>query len=223
MKLVDKIEAKLLDQMMSGELAPGDRLNETALAEKFKASRTPVREAINRLVTSGHVTLDKGVGARVAVLDAASVISMFEALSELEALCARLAARRISAAELRDLEDVHESYRSAAEREDIRLYYDLSIVFHDRIVALSQNKTLTSITQDLAKRLQPYRRKTLQKQFRIKQSWAEHEAILEAFRRGDAEAAERQMRAHTSIVADNAMAIIQLLDTQDAADARIAS
>lgn len=217
MNLVDRIEADILSRMASGDLSPGQRLNETALAKRFDASRTPVREAINRLATSGDVTVEKGAGARVVLLDAASLISMFEALSELESLCARLAARRISAPDLKGLEEIHESYRQAAEIENVTVYYDLSIAFHDRVVELSENKTLISITQDLARRLQPYRRKALQRPFRIKRSWGEHEDILRAFQKGDAHGAERQMRAHTSIVADNAMAIIKLIDLPETA------
>ena len=91
-----RIEEELLDDIAIGLLKPGARLDETRLAERFGVSRTPVREALNRL--AAHDVLEPGDrrGMRVARYSLEDLAHMFEAMHEIETLCARLAAQRLT-------------------------------------------------------------------------------------------------------------------------------
>ncbi|MCB1775666.1 MAG: GntR family transcriptional regulator, partial [Gammaproteobacteria bacterium] len=86
----------LEDEIVNGELKPGDRLDEAALAERFGVSRTPIREAFKYLVGSGLVETIPNRGSFVASVGLPQLIEMFEVMAELEGMCARLAARRMS-------------------------------------------------------------------------------------------------------------------------------
>ncbi|MEM6415345.1 MAG: GntR family transcriptional regulator [Pseudomonadota bacterium] len=199
----------------SGELQPGSRLNEPELAEQFKTSRTPVREAIQRLSSKELVTIETGRGAFVAKPGIQSVLQMFEALSEIEADCARLCALRITASELEELEGVHASYSGDKGSSDFDDYYTKSIQFHEVIVASAKNKILQDIAIDLAQKLKPYRLRTLELPRRVEKSIEEHTRVLQAIATNDEEAAERFMREHTRLVTESAMLLTRIFDTDE--------
>ncbi|MEO0398868.1 MAG: GntR family transcriptional regulator [Pseudomonadota bacterium] len=206
------IEDALEHQIISGALPPGARLNEIDLAEKFSASRTPVREALQRLASKSLVTIESGRGAFVAKPDVTALLQMFEALSELEGVCARLCARRITSKEFKEMERVHEGYADEANSDDIVAYYDKSVVFHELVTHYAKNQVLEKMSADLNLKLAPYRIQTLEHPKRIEKSIAEHTLVLDAIRRNDENDAEQFMRAHTGLVTDNAMRLIRLLD-----------
>ena len=199
----------------SGEIRPGSRLNELELAEQFETSRTPVREAIQRLSSKALVTIESGRGAFVAKLGVQSVLQMFEALSEIEADCARLCALRVTSQEFEEMRKIHESYSSDKDSSDFESYYRKSIKFHEMIVLYSKNKILQRIATDLALKLTPYRVQTLELPKRIEKSIDEHSRVLEAIGRNDEEAAERLMREHTGLVTESAMRLIRMFDSSE--------
>ena len=92
-RLRDGIE----EEIATGRFLPGERLDEQTLAERFGVSRTPVREALQQLAARGLVELRGRRGAIVSAPDAARLLEMFEVMAELEAMCGRLAARRLEA------------------------------------------------------------------------------------------------------------------------------
>src|SRR6202046_1773057 len=107
----EELRLQLADEIVSGALAPGSALDETDIARRFSVSRTPVREALRQLAASGLVDARAQRGAVVAQPSIERLSGMFEAMAELEALCAGLAAERMMPAERYRLEAVHEELR----------------------------------------------------------------------------------------------------------------
>ncbi|MGH6753443.1 MAG: GntR family transcriptional regulator, partial [Bradyrhizobium sp.] len=107
----EELRLQLADEIVRGVLAPGSGLDETDIARRFSVSRTPVREALRQLVASGLVESRAHRGAVVAQPSIERLTGMFEAMAELEALCAGLAAERMPPADRQKLEAIHEELR----------------------------------------------------------------------------------------------------------------
>ncbi len=195
-ELRDEIE----EMIAFDKLSPGMHLDETELAERFGVSRTPVREALNQLDTAGLVEIRPRRGAVVAEFGPQRLVEMFEVMAELEGMCGRLAARRLSQDEQRKLLDVHERCKAAAsEGDDPDLYYQLNDEFHGAIYAGSHNEFLTEQVWALRRRLRPYRRLQLRVRGRIPRSFEEHEAIVAAILAGEDQQANDLLRAHVIV------------------------
>ena len=187
------------DRILTGDLPPGARLDEVSLAHDFGVSRTPVRQALFQLAATGLVQQIPRRGAFVADTGPLQLQEMFEVMAELEALCARNAARRATQTDVAELEGLHETCRSAAQTGDGDTYYYANEAFHDAIRRISGNTYLHQDVTRLQKRLQAYRRLQLRARSRIGASLQEHDAILTAIRDGQPEAAAAAMRAHVAV------------------------
>jgi DNA-binding GntR family transcriptional regulator len=189
-RLRDEIE----DEILTGMLSPGDRLEEASLAARFQVSRTPVREALHQLSIAGLIEIRPRRGAVVATLGPERLVEMFEVMAELEGMCGRLAARRLTPEARVELISAHEACGSA--RTDTDRYYYLNEHFHHVIYACAGNRFLAEQADLLHKRLKPYRRLQLRARNRVETSFKEHERIVAAIVAGDALAAERELRSH---------------------------
>ena len=127
--LADELRLALADDIVRGLLVPGAALDESELARRFGVSRTPVREAIRQLGASGLVEVRAHRGAVVARPSEERLIGMFEAMAELEALCAGLAAERMTAAERAALEAAHEELRALIHGGDPQRYHEVNEAF----------------------------------------------------------------------------------------------
>lgn len=195
LRLRDRIE----ERIATGVYGPGERLDETALAEQFGVSRTPVREALQQLAAGGMVELRGRRGAIVSAPDAARLMEMFDVMAELEAMCGRLAARRLIAEDEAMLAETLRTCREAADAGDPDAYYYENERFHRAIYAASGNRFLADQATALHKRLAPFRRLQLRVRNRLKTSQREHEEILAAIVDGDAVVAAERLRAHVAI------------------------
>ncbi|ASP36293.1 GntR family transcriptional regulator [Labrenzia sp. VG12] len=193
--IADALEGLIFD----GTFADGDRLDEVQLAARFSVSRTPVREALHRLAQSGLVEQIPRRGVFVRQPGPVELIEMFEVMAELEAVCARLAASRISDQALKDLHAVNERCRHAIEAQDTDGYYRENQEFHAILYRQSGNSFLEQECLKLQRRLQPFRRVQLRVRGRMGQSMAEHEAIVTAIEDGDGDKAAEAIRQHVSI------------------------
>ncbi|MEM9795394.1 MAG: GntR family transcriptional regulator [Pseudomonadota bacterium] len=192
--------ARALEQMIfDGVYADGDRLDEVQIAGQFGVSRTPVREALQRLAQSGLVEQRPRRGVFVREPGPLELMEMFEVMAELEATCGRLAAMRISDEALLALESANAACSRAFEAGDADAYYDENERFHRRIYAESGNAFLAGETGRLHRRLQPFRRMQLRLRGRMAQSLAEHEAIVAALRGGDGLTASEALRDHVAV------------------------
>lgn len=201
-RLADNLRLRLEGEILSGELSPGDRLDETKLAARFAVSRTPVREALHQLATAKLVELRPRQGAVVAAVTVQELLQMFEVMAELEAVCAGLAARRMTPDERQRLEESHKRCAALAEKGDIDAYYEENRVFHETLYAGAHNEFLENMTSSTRNRLSPYRRFQLHHPGRIRRSLQEHASVVEAIREGESEMAAERMRGHVSIQGD---------------------
>lgn len=189
----------LEEQIVSGELAPGDRLDERTLAERFNVSRTPVREALSRLSSSGLVVNRGRQSAYVAAISVAELFQTFEVMAELEGLCAKLAAQRMTDEEREELLELAKSFEPAEGVPDLRSYMVLNEKFHQMIYHGAHNPVLEELVFQVYRRVARYRRYTLRAHGRIKESAKEHRATAEAIYRGDADEARKAMEYHIDI------------------------
>lgn len=182
-----------------GSYAPGQHLDETELAARFGVSRTPIRETLIGLASRGLVVIRPRRGAVVAEFGPQQLVEMFEVMSELEASCSRLAARRMTAREQDALVAAHAACNAARASRDEDEYYYKNEAFHEAIYAGSHNQFLIDQTRALYRRLRPYRRLQLRVRDRIANSYAEHDAVVAAILAGDGELAARLTREHVMI------------------------
>lgn len=195
----DTIAKALEEMILDGTFVDGDRLDEVQLSERFGVSRTPLREALQRLALSGLVALVPRRGAFVRQPGLVELVEMFEVMAELEAVCGRLAATRVSETALAALREANQKCRVALEAGSANDYFTENETFHKVIYRLSGNGFLEQEALRLQKRLRPFRRLQLRYRGRLAQSMSEHEAIVEALALGDAKRAEQTLRNHVAV------------------------
>ncbi|AWK85830.1 GntR family transcriptional regulator [Azospirillum thermophilum] len=198
----DEVRLAIEEDIFLGRLRPGSRLDEESLAQRFNISRTPIREAILQLVHAGLVEKQPRHGAVVAPLKLHRMVQMFEVMSEIEGLCCRYAARRMSEEEKQALKRIHEESKAHMRARDLDAYYALNRAFHEALQAGSHNEPLQEIARSLFVRLAPYRRYQLNHPARVDDSFVEHDAVVEAVLAGDPERAYQAMRRHVTIQID---------------------
>lgn len=214
--IADKIMRGIERDILNGRRKPGDHLNEQEIADQFKVSRTPVREAMRQLASAGLIEVQRRRGAFVTRVPMARLLQMFEVMTEIEALCARLAARRMKPEQREALKAMHKRYERLTKRpQDAEAYFEESSEFHRAIFAGTQNAVLEEIANQIYGRLLGYRRRQLGISRRPEVSFQEHSAVLRALIAGDAEKAEAGMRAHSGMVSGNVFDVVTALSGED--------
>ncbi len=185
----------ILDAIDGGAYRPGDRLVESELADRFGVSRTPIREALQRMETQGLVARD-GRSLIVASRDHTQLAELYVVRGELEGLAARLAARAAAPEEVRVLREMLEADRAllgdpeALSRANRR--------FHRQIHLASHNRFLVQQLDLVHRSMALLASTSLAAQGRPKGTLDEHEAIVRAIEAGDGEAADAALREHIS-------------------------
>lgn len=198
-KRSDQLREAIEEEIAVGDLAPGSRIDEQELGKRFGVSKTPIREALIQLASTGLVEVRRRKGATVAVLEPRRLYEMFDVMAELEATCARRAARRMTPENQRALTAALEACRRAAEAGDPDTYFRVNEDFHRAIYASSQNEFLAEQALALHRRLRPYRRLQLRVRDRMANSLAEHDAIVAAMIAGDGDLAAERIRSHVTV------------------------
>jgi DNA-binding GntR family transcriptional regulator len=192
----ERVRDVLADDIVSGRLLAGARLDEVGLAARFAVSRTPVREALRELAATGLVQVKAHLGAVVAPLAEDRLTQIFEAVAELEGLCARLCALNMSAAERRQLEQLHHHCGSLVRGGNAELYHRANAEFHAAIRNGGHNDVLQEMVAGLRGRFGPLSRAQFRSAGRLADSYAEHEHIVRAILRGNGNDAAQAARAH---------------------------
>jgi len=196
----EELRRQLADDIVRGTLPPGSSLDETEIAQRFKVSRTPVREALRQLAASGLVESRAHRGAVVAQPSLARLSGMFEAMAELEALCAGFAAERMPPIERHALQAIHEEARRLSQAGDPDRFHEVNERFHNAIYAGAQNDYIAEMTLATRVRVQPFRRAQFRNLGRLAKSQVEHDRVVVAIMRGDRAGAAAAMRAHIELV-----------------------
>ena len=197
--LVDEVVGRLETAIVSGELKPGTKLNEQALANSLGVSRGPLREAIRRLEGRTLVERTPNIGVRVAVLSPKELDDLLRVREALEGMACALAAENLTEAELQGLEKLLKEHGSQKSIKSGTGYYQESgdFDFHFRIARGSKNTRLISmICGDLYHLLRIYRYKSSRMKGRAAEALAEHQDILDALKSRNPELAEQKMRTH---------------------------
>src|SRR5574337_247785 len=215
----EELSELIEEQIATGARRPGTRLDEQELAAEFGVSRTPIREALIQLAAVGLVEMRPRRGAIVADVGPARLCEMFELMAELEAMCGRLAARRIDDAEQKRLLMAHQACEAARDAQDPDEYYRLNEVFHHRIYEASHNGFLAEQATALHRRLRSYRRLQLRVRNRMQTSYSEHQGIVEAILAGDGERAAEALRSHVAVQGERFADLVASLASLKAGEA----
>lgn len=195
----DSIFHQLVDDIVSGKYVPGGKLNEKELAERFDVSRTPIREALRQLASTGLIKLESHRGATVLDPNIEYLKDKFEALGEVEALCAKLSAHRMSEIERTELRTIFAESEKARKAGDEKSFGEQSGKLHTAIHKGCRNETLTDLAQTLWRRLLPFSRVGFFLEHdHMETSSDEHEQMIDAIINSDAEKAYSLMRSHVA-------------------------
>ena len=195
-KQADKIADALEEMVFAGTFTDGQRLDETRLAKHFGVSRTPIREALQRLVTAKLAKQMPRRGVFVVQPQTQQLNHMFETMAEIEGICGGLAAQRISVDDLTELRAVNALCKQCICDNDAERYTRYNEEFHHMIYRLSGNPFLEQEALRLYQRLKPFRRVQLRQDGRLTKSVAEHDALIAALADRNPTAARDILRNH---------------------------
>lgn len=186
----------LRQMLVEGQIVPGAKLNERALCEELKVSRTPLREAIKTLAAEGLVELLPNRGAIAVQLDEADVLNTFEVMAGLEGQSGELAAQRVTPEELAEVEAMHFEMKAAYTRRDLSNYYRLNAAIHGAINTAARNPVLTATYHQVNARLQALRFRSNLDGEKWARAMAEHDRMIEALRERDGATLRDVLVAH---------------------------
>lgn len=177
--LHQQVGARLRQLIVEGAIEPGRKLNERALAEQLRVSRTPLREAIKMLAAEGLVELLPNRGAVATQLSAQDIADTFEVIAGLEGQSGELAAQRITDEALSEIRALHYEMLAAHTRRDLPTYYRLNAKIHNHINAAACNPVLTHTYLTVNARLQALRFRSNFDEGKWSRAVQEHERMIE--------------------------------------------
>jgi DNA-binding GntR family transcriptional regulator len=191
-----QVAERLRELIYKRELTPGDWIDEISLSQELAISRTPLREALKVLQQEGLVELIPRRGCRVKELDEQELLELFPVMATLEGLCTNLAAQKLSAADMKQLEKIHDRLEKYAASGNVDRYYEANREFHSAIQNLSGNRWLNRISSELRNVLLLARHRQLTVPGRLNESLDEHRVIMQALRDNNPDAAQQAMLEH---------------------------
>ena len=198
--LTSLVARTIRERILSGELAPGERLVEARLSEELGVSRIPVREALRTLSADGIVSIEPRRGATVTAYSPELVRELVEVRATLEALNAKLAARRHNPDLISRLQQIVSQGAEIAKSADARQLHDDNAEFHEALAGIAANSVLRDMVRSLRERTAPIFAPHSRK--RARENWEEHAAIARAVVAGDAELAALLAARHVYSAAE---------------------
>ena len=182
--------------ILAGELSVGERVNESALAARFRVSRGPVREALRGLEESGLLRLEKNRGVFVREISLTEADEIYDLREALDELVGRRLAKRFGATARAAVHTLLDEMDRASAQGDAASYHMLNLRFHDTLVEATGNAKLIATYRRLIKELHLFRLKGLTAGGGLPVSNDEHRGIVKAIEAGEADAAGKRMRDH---------------------------
>lgn len=207
-KLADRAYEQLKSMAVSYSLPPGQRLAEVDLARQLKVSRTPIREALNRLFVEGFLTFTPNRGFRARMLDAKEIFDLYEVRRTLEGSSARLAADRANDEELGELDEFLKQSRAASDDTSTPELVVLDERFHEWVARLSRNLELQRMLQNINERIRFCRWIDMERGRRA-DTQREHAEVLAALQARDGERGAKVMEAHITRRLDQILTMIR--------------
>lgn len=193
---VKRVEAALLEDISSGVLTPGQRLDEVQLTERFGVSRTPVREALSRLTAQGILVPGAKRGVQIAEYSREELSQIFEAMHEIEVACARIVSQRVSLLSRAEIENAQSNCVKAAEANDLSGFLQANENFHQAIYRATGNPYMAQIASDFRRRTGPFRSKKFANHEDLLVSARSHDVLLSHIFSENSVEASAGMRAH---------------------------
>ena len=195
------IHAELRREIVNLTRKPGDVISEKDIAASYGVSRTPVREAVLKLVDERLVETFPQAGTYVSRIPVDSLAEAILVRTALERVTVRLATERGDPAALQSIADIIEEQKVSASREDRNAFHDGDEAFHEAIAIAAGHPKIWSLVQTVKFQVDRYRRLTLPAPGRMLKVIGEHEAILHAIKAGNPEQAEKSMIDHLEALA----------------------
>jgi phosphonate utilization transcriptional regulator len=194
--LASVVQQAIEQAILSGEHAPGAKLNETTLAEKWGVSRGPIREAFRMLDEAGLVRTEKNRGVFVRDISLTEAAEIFDLRAAMEEMVGRQLASQMTPAQQQEITALLTDMTQAVADQKADAYHQLNLHFHERLVEMTGNRRLLAIYRKLIKELSLFRRLNLGGSDALPQSAQSHRDIFKAITSGDSEAAGRIMASH---------------------------
>lgn len=211
--LRDVVFNTLRRAILKGELEPGERLMEIALANKLGVSRTPIREAIRKLELEGLVVMIPRKGAEVARITEKDLRDVLEVRTSLEKLAIELACDRITEDDIYDLKLVCKNFEESFGKDDLTTIAEKDVAFHDIIFRSTKNARLIQILNNLREQMYRYRLEYLKDTQSHDRLVEEHQRIVDAIIDKNKEEAVRLIQEHIYI---QELTVIKKLQEQEA-------
>jgi DNA-binding GntR family transcriptional regulator len=194
----DQLVKEIEDRIISGQYAPGMRLDEAALSKEFNISRTPIREALLRLEFSGLIEIRPHRGAFVYELTSEYLREFFEVFAEGEAICARLAAKRLTILDRRELLKTRSDCEHIAKNGISDVGLQQALIFYYVINAATHNTLMENYVNRLANRIRVFSQfcEYRYEDFALSHVYLEQMAIIDAIMAGDGEKAAELIKDH---------------------------
>lgn len=191
------------------EFPPGQNINEKQLSEQFGVSRTPIREALNRLAVEGLLNFIPNKGYSARDLNVTEIVELFEVRLALEIAAFRYAVDRATDAEIDILHQYWQSVGEAYDGMSVSEIAQRDEEFHERLAALSNNQQLLSSIRQIADRIRFCRVIDLENRTRRRPLYDEHIDILNALQNRDAESGAKALKDHIAMSRDKAVEVIK--------------
>lgn len=192
--VADEVYRRLRHELLLGSWAPGTRLREVELTERFKVSRTPVREAVGRLLQEGLLESRHTQGVQVREPTWQDALDAYDVREDLEGKAARLAAERGDARDKETLLSVLQAVEASAQ-EDQATQVEADLEFHQQVAAMSANTALIRALETISGHVTPLKVQT-RDQNANEVTTKQHRAVAQAILAADSDGAERAMREH---------------------------
>jgi DNA-binding GntR family transcriptional regulator len=194
--LTSALRSELQRLILNGEIGPGERLNETMLAARFRTSRGPLREALQALGGVGLVGFTRNRGAFIRTVSLADAMELYSVRAALEDQVGRTLAKRLTTAQIRALRDLVNEMGRALKANQRARCYEVNLRFHDLIVESAGNARLAAMYRQVVNELQLFRLQGLVHGPALEVTNAEHLAIVKALETREPERAATALRTH---------------------------
>ena len=194
--LRQRIVDYLKESIVMGDLPPGEKIAEPELAERFGISRTPIREAFRQLESEGFLTVVPRKGATVSPITDKDVREFYAIKSLLEGYAARIASAVMEYSDIKQMEDLNLQMKVFAERNDVKSFFRLDNRFHDVFLKACGNEKLYNLVHSLVQQFERFRITSLSLPGRMKASVIQHNKIINAFKKKDADMVEALVKAN---------------------------
>jgi DNA-binding GntR family transcriptional regulator len=194
--LISLLTEKLKEAIVEGKLVPGEKLSEQTLAASLKVGHVALREALRALAAEGYVTFLPNNEVAVSKPTREDLQDYYTIAGVLEGLAARLAVEKAQPEDIAHLRELHQLLKEACQKRDLTRYFEANSTFHRFIAEIAGNERLYRLIDQLRQEIRKTRIILLRLPQRLEYSMREHDQIMDAFLKKNAQLAESTSVRH---------------------------